>query len=45
MVKIQKDGQIKEINKQELPIYISLGWVEVKDFTASYNPNNFKVNK
>lgn len=41
MVKVTKNGQTKEIQEEELSIYLAMGWVEVKE--NSFDPNNFKI--
>lgn len=35
MVKVQKDGVQKEIQKKDLPKYLSMGWTEVVDFYSN----------
>ena len=31
-VKVTKDGVTKEIYESDLPKYLALGWIELKDF-------------
>ena len=35
-VKVMKNGVVKNINQNDLEVYIAMGWVEVKDFSTTF---------
>lgn len=41
-VKVTKDGLVKHIYKDELPTYLAMGWIELKDFKFD-NPSYSKI--
>lgn len=42
LVKVEKNGVIKEIRKTDLPDYVALGWKEIKDNSATTQDIKYK---